>query len=137
MRTIYISTASTFSMLWIKTNEIIYQKQFGSDNSSDINLGTILVDREHIYFSLRNNGLVVADKDDYKNVKFLNKDKGSVWALDQDESMIYFGGVDKNIYAFEKSTLSAAAVFTGHKGNIHLYTHIMNILFPRLPIIPL
>ena len=29
--------------------------------------------------------------------------------------MIYFGGVDKNIYAFEKSTLSAAAVFTGHK----------------------
>ena len=116
---IYFNSIYFFHVMDKKTNEIIYQKQFGSDNSSDIDLGTILVDRDHIYFSMRNNGLVVADKDDYKNVKFLNKDKGSVWALDQDESMIYFGGVDKNIYAFEKSTLSAAAVFTGHKGNIH------------------
>ena len=32
---------------------------------------------------------------------------------------IYFGGVDKTSTPSEKSTLSAAAVFTGHKGNIH------------------
>jgi len=68
---------------------------------------------------MRNNGLVVIDKHDYENVRYLNKEKGSIWALDQDESMIYFGGVDKNIYAFDKSTLSAVNVFSGHKGNIH------------------
>jgi len=116
---IYFNSIYFFHVLDKKTNEIIYQKQFGTDNSSDFDLGTILVDEKQIYFPIRNNGLVVVNKKDFKNVRHLNKDKGSIWALDKDESMIYFGGVDKNIYVFEKSTLSATAVFSGHKGNIH------------------
>jgi len=116
---IYFNSIYFFHVMDKKTNEIIYQKQFGTDNSSDFDLGTILADKKHIYFPMRNNGLVVLDKHDYENVRYLNKDNGSIWALDQDENMIYFGGVDKNIYTFDKSTLSAAAVFSGHKGNIH------------------
>lgn len=116
---IYFNSIYFFHVMDKKTNEVIYQKQFGRDNSSDLDLGTILVDRKQIYFPLRNNGLVVVDKHDYENVRYLNKDKGSIWALDQDESMIYFGGVDQNIYAFDKATLLAATVFSGHKGNIH------------------
>lgn len=116
---IYFNSIYFFHVMNKKTNEVIYQKQFGTDNSSDFDLGTILADRKQIYFPMRNNGLVVADKHDYENVRYLNKDKGSIWALDQDENMIYFGGVDKNIYAFDKSTLLPAATFSGHKGNIH------------------
>jgi len=116
---IYFNSIYFFHVMDKKTNEVIYQKQFGSDNSSDIDLGTILADKNHIYFSKRNSGLVVVDKHDYDNTRYLNKDKGSIWALDQDENIIYAGGVDKNIYAFDKSTLSASTVFTGHKGNIH------------------
>jgi len=115
---IYFNSIYFFHVVDKKTNKVIYQKQFGSDNSSDFH-GIMLVDRKYIYFPLRNNGLVVVDKNDYENVRYLNKDKGSVWALDQDESMIYFGGVDKNIYAFNKSTLSPVTTFSAHKGNIH------------------
>jgi len=116
---IYFNSIYSFHVMDKKTNEIIYQKQFGTDNSSDFDLGTILVDRKQIYFPMRNSGLVVVDKYYYDNVRFLNKDKGSIWAMDQDVHMIYFGGVDKNIYAFDKSNLSLAAVLSGHKGNIH------------------
>ena len=125
---IYFNSIYFFHVMDKKTNEIIYQKQFGTDNSSDFDLGTILADGNHIYFPMRNNGLVVVDKHDYEYVRYLNKDKGSIWALDQDENMIYFGGVDKNIYAFDKSTLSAAAVFTGHKGNIHYIYSFMGYI---------
>lgn len=116
---IYFNSIYFFHVMNKKTNEVIYQKQFGTDNSSDFDLGTILADRKQIYFPMRNNGLVVVDKHDYENVRYLNKDKGSIWALDQDENMIYFGGVDKNIYVFDKSTLLPATIFSGHKGNIH------------------
>lgn len=115
---IYFNSTYFFHVADKKTNEVIYQKQFGKDNSSDLHR-TILADRNQIYFPMRNNGLVVVDKHDYENVKYLNKDKGSIWGLDQDESMIYVGGVDKNIYAFDKSTLSLVTTFSGHKGNIH------------------
>jgi WD40 repeat protein len=116
---IYFNSIYFFHVMNKKTNEVIYQKQFGTDNSSDFDLGTILADRKQIYFPMRNNGLVVVEKHDYENVRYLNKDKGSIWALDHDENMIYFGGVDKNIYAFDKSTLLPATTFSGHKGNIH------------------
>jgi len=118
-KNIYFNSIYFFHVMDKKTNEVIYQKQFGTDNSSDFDLGSILVDKNKIYFSKRNSGLVVVDKHDYENVKYLNKDKGSIWALDQDDNMIYFGGVDKNIYSFCKSTLSESTIFSGHKGNVH------------------
>ncbi|NLX77157.1 MAG: WD40 repeat domain-containing protein [Clostridiaceae bacterium] len=116
---IYFNSIYFFHVMDKKTNEMIYQKRFGTDNSSDFDLGNILVDEKQVYFPMRNRGLVVVDKNDYENVRYLNKDKGSVWALDHDESTVYFGGVDYNIYAFDKSTLTLASVFSGHKGNIH------------------
>jgi len=116
---IYFNSIYFFHVLDKRTNELIYQRQFGTNNSSDFDLGAICVDEKHIYFPQRNSGLLVVDKKDYENVSYLNKDKGSIWALDQDESMIYFGGVDKNIYAFNKLTLRPAIIFCGHKGNIH------------------
>lgn len=118
-KNIYFNSIYFFHVMDKRTNEIIYQKQFGTDNSSDFDLGTILADEKQIYFPIRNNGLVVVNKENFEYVRYLNQDKGSLWALDQDESMIYFGGVDKNIYAFEKSTLSPAITFSGHRGNIH------------------
>lgn len=97
-KNIYFNSIYFFHVMDKKTNGIIYQKHFGTDNSSDFDLGTILVDERQVYFPIRNNGLVVVDKKNCEIVRYLNKNKGSVWALDQDESMIYFGGVDKNIY---------------------------------------
>lgn len=64
-----------------KTNEIVYHKQFGTDNSSDFDLGTILVDEKQIYFPIRNNGLIVVNKEDFEDVRYLNEDKGSMDAL--------------------------------------------------------
>lgn len=120
---LYFNSIYFFHVADKETHEVIYQKQFGSDNSSDF-FSYMLVDDNHVYFPQRNSGLVVVDKGDYENVRYLNKDTGSVWSHAQDGDMVYIGGVDKNIYAFDKETLSRARTFIGHRGNIHyLYSH--------------
>ena len=64
------------------------------------------------------------------------------FAIDQLEKerlnyQVYFGGVDKNIYAFEKSTLLAATIFSRPQRKFTLYTRFKNILFRYLLIISL
>ena len=118
-RSIYGNSIYFFHVMDKRSGEVTYQQRFGRDNQSDLDLGTVLVDEGNIYFPVRNRGLAVVDKRNYDRVCYLNEEKGSVWALAQDESTIYLGGVDKNIYAFEKATLKHTATFSGHKGNIH------------------
>lgn len=127
---IYFNSIYFFHVMDKKTNEIIYQKQFGTDNSSDFDLGTILADKKHIYFPMRNNGLVVLDKHDYENVRYLNKDNGSIWALDQDENMIYFGGVDKTYTPSTNQPFRLQPFFPATKAIFIIFTPIRGILFP-------
>lgn len=123
-RNIYLTSLYFFYVMDKATGEVLYQKQFGTDNSSDFDLGTVLVDEQHVHFPQRNRGLVVVEKGDYGRERYLNEKKGSVWALAQDEHAVYFGGVDKNIYGFDKATLQPTGIFPGHRGNIHdLYSY--------------
>ena len=116
---IYFNSTYFFHVMDKKTNEILHQRQFGTNNSSDFDLGRILVDNNQVYFPMRNNGVVVVDKNNYDNFEYVKKDDGSIWALEQDENMIYMGGVEKTIFSINKSTLKTEAAFKGHKGNVH------------------
>ena len=116
---IYFTSIYFFHAMDKKTNEIIYQKQFGTDNSSDFDLGTILVDDNQVYFPMRHRGVVVVDKSDYENVKYVHENDGSMWGIAQDEKILYVGGVNKTIYGIDKSTLQTTVSFSGHRGNIH------------------
>lgn len=91
-RSIYGNSIYFFHVMDKRSGEVTYQQRFGRDNQSDLDLGTVLVDEGNIYFPVRNRGLAVVDKRNYDRVCYLNEEKGSVWALAQDESTIYLGG---------------------------------------------
>lgn len=123
-RNIYFTSLYFFHAMDKKTFKVIYQKQFGTDNSSDFDLGAMITDQDRIYFPIRNGGLVIIDKKNYENPRCLNEHGGSIWALTQQGSKIYTGGIDQRILGVDKSTLSVSTVFSGHKGNIHaVYTY--------------
>lgn len=113
---IYCTDFTELVVLDKRSLEVLARQQLGTDLSSDI--CARVVDRTHVYLSIRNGPVVRIRKGAWNEVETFSLSTSSIWTMHHDGTRIYAGNVDGQLLVIDPASMRVERQIHAHRQNL-------------------